>query len=137
MPKAARLTSATANSVTVTHAAGVRTYPLAELTAAQVLALNATSRSVQLPLGIARPAPVAAALAGTSPAESEMTQRIEMAGRRVIASLAEVFKITARTFSVWAFFVVLPALVLVLLVALILNSRSGRANLLPQRRPTS
>lgn len=137
LPKAARLTSATADSVTVTHATGVRTYPLAELTAAQVLALNATSRSVQLPLGIVQPPPVAATRVDASPAESDTTKRIEAAGRRVIASFAEVLKMTDRTFSVWTFFVVLPALVLVLLVALILKSRSGRANVLPQRRPTS
>ncbi|MGI8431692.1 MAG: hypothetical protein ACR2MW_05290 [Chthoniobacterales bacterium] len=137
LPKSARLTSATADSVTVTHATGVRTYPLAELTAAQVLALNATSRSVQLPLGIVQPPPVAATLVDASPAESNTTQRIEATGRRVIASLAEVLKITDRTFSVWTFFVVLPALVLVLLVALMLKSRSGRANVRPPRRPTS
>ena len=134
LPKGAHITGATANTVTVTHTTGVRTFRISSLSAAQVLALNATSRRIQLPLGVDRPSVLGGRASTATAGASDTTQRIEAAGRSVIAYLAETLKVPERTLSVWTFFVLLPALVLVLLVALILISRNGAVKVLPPRR---
>lgn len=136
LPKGARLTSATADSATVTHASGVRTYPLDALSAGQVLVLNATSHTIQLPLGIhMSPSPDNARMSGKAIGLGSATQRVEMSGRRVIDFFAKTLGISNRAFSVWTFFVLLPALVLVLLIALIFSIRRGATTVLPPRRP--
>lgn len=136
LPKGARLTGATADSVTVTHDAGVRTFPLGELSSAQVLELNATSRALQLPLGIqGSSSGTNAKTAASARGLGDTTQLVEMSGRRAISFFAKTLRIPDRTFSVWTFFVVLPGLVLVLLISLIIMSRRGTVTVLPQRGP--
>lgn len=134
-PKGARLTSATADSATVTDATGVRTFPLATLSAAQVLALNATSRTLQLPLGVRTSgAPAETGTAGKTAEPGGLTQHVEKGGRKAIATFSKTLGISDRAFSVWTFFVILPALVLILLIALVASLRRGVATVLPQRR---
>ena len=136
LPRGARLTSATADSATVTHNAGVRTYPLSDLNPAQVLALNATSRVLQLPLGIqGAPSAADAKIAESSPKLDDATQWVETSGRHSVAYFAKTLRVSDRTFSVWTFFVLLPALVLVLLVALIVMIRREAITTVPERRP--
>jgi hypothetical protein len=115
----ARISSATPERVTLRHASGVTTVPLAELTATQVLALNRTSDQVQLPLGIMR---VAAKVKPANP-QGALTQRIGTIGRGAIDFCAEKFGINSEAFSVWLFFVVLPVAVLLLLLGLIVLAR--------------
>lgn len=134
LPKGARLTGATSASATVTDATGVQTFGLNHLSAAQVLALNATSRTIQLPLGL-HSSEQATSRAATSAPASDTTERIATFGRRVISFLAKRLSVGERTVSVWTFFVVLPALVLLLLIALIVVSRRGAPTVLPRRRP--
>ena len=132
--KGARLTSATADSATVTDTTGVRTFPLATLSAAQVLALNQTSRTIQLPLGVQTSAASAeTSTAGKIAEPGGLTRRVEMVGRKTIATVSSALSIPDQTFSVWTFFVVLPGLVLILLIALV-ASRRRRTTLPPQRR---
>lgn len=132
LPGAARLTSATTESATIMHTSGVSTIPLRELSTTQILALNATSHTVQLPLGVERVAPAEPAAAPSS----GLTHRIEMAGRSVIGFVARKFGITDATFSVWTFFVVLPGLTLVLLIAIFFVLRSRPSVLPPRRYPS-
>ena len=135
LPNGAHLTHATANTVTVTHTTGVRTFRISSLTAAQVLALNETSRTIQLPLGIDRPSAGGARGSTAASGANDTTQKIETGGRSVVAYLANILEVPERTLSVWTFFVVLPALVLVLSVILILMSRRGAVKVLPPQRP--
>lgn len=129
----ARITSATAERVTFTHASGVTTLPLAQLTAAQVLALNRSSDTIQLPLGIARPG-ATRARAG-EPVEGGVTARIAATGRQVVSFCAEKWGVSETVFSTWAFFVVLPGLVLLFLLAWIDSARrSKRVTKLPRAR---
>ena len=131
LPPGARLTSATMDAVTVTHASGVSTIPLRELSPAQVLSLNATSRTIQLPLGTEHASPPAAKL----PETTGPTRRLELTGRSVVAFFARRLNTDDLTFSVWTFFVVLPGLALTLLILLILTARRPRRGIMPARRP--
>ena len=130
----ARITSATPVSVTIMHASGVTTLPIAQLNDAQLLELNRTSDKVQLPLGIMRPA--GRVPAGSVPTESPLTLRVEAMGRSAVNLFAEKFGVSAATFSVWTFFVVLPGAVLLLLLGLIASARrsAGRVTRLPKSR---
>jgi hypothetical protein len=135
----ARMTSATRESVTVMHASGVTTFPIAQLTAAQVLALNRASDKVQLPLGISLPEPKATrtgeVTADGAPTESPLTLRIEMAGRAAVTFCAERLGVSAATFSAWTFFVVLPGAVFLLLLGWVASARrTGRAKAPPRAR---
>lgn len=112
----ARMTSATANTVTLRHASGIATFPVEDLSARQVLELNRNSSAVQLPLGISRSA------AAAPRAESPLTLRIEAAGQSAINFCASRLGLTPSSFSAWTFFVVLPALVLVLFLSMVLNA---------------
>ena len=103
--KDARITSATPERVTFMHASGVTTLPIAELTAAQVLALNRNSDKVQLPLGIARSV---TRPTGQTTEEDTLTQRIAAVGHDAVTFCATKMGISATAFSAWAFFVVLP-----------------------------
>lgn len=115
-----RMTSATADSVTVAHSAGVTRLPLAELTASQVLLLNRSSDTVQLPLGLTSPAKADA----NSQAESKLTLRIEKVGRSVVDFVATRLDQTPKTVTAWSLFVILPAMVLLLLFGLIFSQRN-------------
>ncbi len=112
LPPEARLTGATFDAATITHASGVTTIPLAALTSAQILSLNATSRTFQLPLGTERVLLTASAV--PAPPVSPTTKRIERVGRNAIAFSSRTLGLADTTFSVWMFFVVLPALILAL-----------------------
>lgn len=126
LPARARLTSATPDSATITYPEGVRTIPLAQLAPSEVLFLNTTSRTIQLPLGAESAAPLARSTP-TRVSENGLTRRIESAGRNAIGFAARALKIEDRTFSVWTFFVVLPALLFLLLLAVIFFARRPRA----------
>lgn len=129
----ARITSATPERVTFTHASGVTTLPLAQLTAAQVLALNRSTDTIQLPLGIARPGNTRPK-AG-EPVEGGLTARIGATGRDVVSFCAEKWGVSETIFSTWAFFVVLPVLTLLFLLAWIESARrSKRVTKLPPAR---
>lgn len=121
--KNARITSATPERVTFAHASGVATLPVAELTAAQVLALNRNSDEVQLPLGIAHS--VVARPIGQRTEESPLTLRIAAAGQDAMTFCATKMGISSITFSAWAFFVVFPVLIVLLLVGLIFFARQS------------
>ncbi len=130
-----RLSRASVDSATITHATGVTTIPLRALSAGQILSLNATSRTVQLPLNLegasaASPTPQTGRI-------SSATKRIEMAGRKVIAFAAKKLGVADTTFSVWTFFVAFPVLILALLIATFLMAWRPRTTLLPARRPLS
>lgn len=131
LPPGARLTRATMDAVTVTHASGVSTIPLRELSPAQVLSLNATSRTIQLPLGTEHAAPLSPKL----PETTGPTRRLELAGRSVVTFFAQKLQTDDLTFSVWTFFAVLPGLVLTFLILLILTARRPRRGIMPARRP--
>ncbi len=116
------ISSATSDTVTVMHSTGVTKLPLAELSAPQILLLNRTSEKIQLPLGIARPASASSA-APDSAGESEVTQRIEKAGHTMVEFIARNLGTTSKTVTVWALFVVMPALLLLLFLGLIWSQR--------------
>ncbi len=129
----ARMTGATSKTVTVTHASGVITLPLAPLKTAEVLALNRTSDTLQLPLGFARPGSAAPATSVEAP--GGLTARIGATGREVVSFCAEKWGVSETVFSTWAFFVVLPGLVLLFLLAWIDSARrSKRVAKLPRAR---
>lgn len=123
-----RITSATLENVTLMHASGVTTIPVAQLTAAQVLALNRTSEKVQLPLGITRPATSAPA-EKTEQTDGNLTSRIGRAGRAAVDFCAEKLGVTSAAFSTWTFFVVLPLAIVLLLLGLIVATRRSAAKL--------
>ncbi len=110
-----RLTKASPGTATLTHASGIAVIPIAELTAAQILDLNRHATAVQLPLGISRPA---------APAQREtggLTSSIGAAGRSAVSFCAERIGVDEAVFGIWAFYVVLPGMVLLLLLSLILS----------------
>ncbi len=123
--KDARITSATSERVTLMHASGVTTLPIAELTAAQVLALNRNSDQVQLPLGMVRS--VARPTGKMTEDEDPLTLRIAASGHDAVAFCATKLGISATAFSAWTFFVVLPVLALLLLFGLIFFARQSAA----------
>ena len=122
--KNARITSATPERVTFMHDSGVMTLPIAELTAAQVLALNRNSDKLQLPLGIA---PSVARPTGQATEEEEdtLTLRVAATGNDAVTFCATKMGITSAAFSAWAFFVVGPLAVLLLLLGLIFFARQS------------
>ncbi len=120
-----RLTSATPESVTVYHASGVATVPIAELTPAQIVDLNRHSKSVQIPLGISR-APASPRLEHGS-----LTARVEASGRKVLHFCAAKIGINPVVLSVWTFFVALPAAVVLLLLSMLLSARRSRVGIKP------
>lgn len=128
--QAARISSATPEIVTVSHATGVIKIPVAELTVAQIVLLNRTSETVQLPTVIARPS----ATSKRAQLENDLTLRIENAGRAVVEFFAVKLDVSPRAFRVWTCFVVLPALVLVLLVGLIFSCRRSAGRIIPSPR---
>jgi len=141
LPAGARLTNVTRDSVTITHSSGVSRVPLRGLTPAQILALNATSQTIQLPLGIdlsnATSSSPASSQSSVATDTTGLTHRLELAGRTVIAFAAKTLGIDDLTFSVWTFFAVLPGLALLLLIAFCLKSRRPKPTVLPARRPIS
>ncbi len=123
-----RITNATHDKVTITHVSGVATLPIAELTASQVLLLNRNSATVQLPLGISQPQ-------STSLPRSDLTARVEKAGHIAVEFCAAKLGVSDPTFSAWVFFVILPGLVLLLVLALIGGWRlRPRVTQLPRAR---
>ncbi len=113
----ARLTSATWQSVAITHAAGVARVPLADLTKEQILRLNNTSSEVQIPFGVSaeprnrrRTAPELAA-AGAAIALAPVARAINLPSPLVVG---------------WFFFVVLPLVVTGLLCAIAFIKRKER-----------
>lgn len=121
LPPSARLTGATADSASVTYDHGVRTLPLAGLSPAEIVTLNATSRSIQLPLGLEKF--VATTSAPAAPAISSVTGQVERTGRTATAFCARALGVSDLAFSVWTFFVVFPGLILLLLMGLIFSGR--------------
>ena len=115
--------------------------PLRGLTPAQILALNATSQTIQLPLGIdlsnATSSSPASSQSSVATDTTGLTHRLELAGRTVIAFAAKTLGIDDLTFSVWTFFAILPGLALLLLIAFCLKSRRPKPTVLPARRPIS
>ncbi|MDQ3199594.1 MAG: hypothetical protein M3Q46_10520 [Verrucomicrobiota bacterium] len=119
-----RVTHVSAGVVTLTHASGVTTLPIAELTPAQILELNRHSSFIQLPLSTEQ-RPAAATAASVS--DDDLTAKIGSVGRRVANFCATQIGIAPAVFDIWAYFVVLPGLVLLLLLALTLRLTRGRA----------
>ncbi len=70
-----------------------------------------------------------------APAAFNLTSRIEAIGRQVIGSSSRMLGLADRTFSVWTFFVILPALVIVLLLTVIFMAMRAPVTKLPPRRP--
>lgn len=139
LPPGASLTGATTTTAEIIATDGaVTSVPLDQLSAEQVLNLNATSRRVQLPLGIEAPTPTPTAGRDISQnlTEGDLTRRIERAGRQAVDFCAQAVGVSDSTFSVWAFFVVLPALVVILLIAVLwMGARPPITKLPPARRP--
>lgn len=134
LPPGARLTGATADAASVTYEKGVQTLPLAALNPAEILALNATSRSVQLPLGVEKSVATTSSPAA-GPVISSATGQVERTGRSAIAFCARALGVSDVVFSVWTFFVVFPGLIFLLLAALLFSSRRPRALSPPRSRP--
>lgn len=124
--ESARITSATEETVTVAHSAGVTTLPIAELTAPQILLLNRSSDGVQLPLRIARPS------SATAMTESALTLRIAAVGQGVVESIAHRLNQDPKTVTIWSLFVILPGLVILLLIGLVLSDRNPVRKLKPK-----
>jgi hypothetical protein len=119
------LTSATQGSATFRHATGVATIPLSELTPAQIVDLNRHSSSVQLPLGISR------VFVPPTSKTGDLTSRVEAYGKRVVNFLSAKAGISPAVFSVWTFFVALPAAVVLLLLGILLSARRSRTGIKP------
>ena len=137
LPPGGSLTGATDTTAEIMATDGLITsVALDKLSPEQVLNLNATSRHVQLPLGIEKPTPTPTAGRDISKSltESDLTRRIEMTGHRAIGFCAQTLAVSASTFTVWAFFVVLPGLVLVLLLTVIWMSARPPITKLPRAR---
>lgn len=78
---------------------------------------------------VGRTASRAASVDGT------LTTRVEVVGRKVIGSGSRLLGVADRTFSVWTFFVALPALVIVLLLIVICMAMRPPVTRLPPGRP--
>ncbi len=96
--------------------------PVAELAPQQIVQLNRTSTSVQLPLGVGG----SALVARTATGEGGLTQKLGSAGQRVTEYLAARLMTSPAKVAIWSGFVILPALVLLLLVALVSTTRKSR-----------
>ncbi|MBA3963128.1 MAG: hypothetical protein H0X40_14690 [Chthoniobacterales bacterium] len=130
LPAGARLTGATASTATITYATGITSTPLKDLSPKQLLALNATSRTIQLPLGIELPVPELprpAAVATLTEPEG-LTARVDAAGRHVVRVCSSAIGVSDVAFGAWAFYVALPALLIILLAALVLTSRATKTS---------
>lgn len=122
-----RLTSANSRAVTLTHASGVRTVPIVELSPVQVLELNRHSSAIQLPLGMEG----GARSSGLVPAENGVTARVGAVGRNVANFCATAIGVESAHFTIWVFYVVLPGLILLLLLGLILGLTRKRSGINP------
>ncbi len=120
-----RLTNATHESVTFHHASGVATIPLAELTPAQIVDLNRHTAAIQLPLGITR------VIAPTPPKSNALTARVEANGKKIVNFCATKVGVSPAAFSVWTFFVVLPAAVLLLLLSVLVSVQRPKRGIPP------
>ena len=132
LPAGARLTGATTSTARITYATGITSVPLRDLSPKQLLALNATSRTIQLPLGVELPTrDVPRAITAAPQTEpDDLTARVGAAGRRVVSFCSSAIGVSDAAFDVWAFYVALPGLIVILLVTLLLTQRSRRAGTL-------
>ena len=122
-----RLTSANSRAVILTHASGVRTVPIVELSPAQVLELNRHSSAIQLPFRDGGWSAIQRLCAG----RNGVTARIGAVGRNVANFCAMAIGVEPAHFTIWVFYVVLPGLILLLLLGLILGLTRKRSGINP------